>query len=856
MKLRSVALIAVVGLAALALIGAGAHGAFTTSTSSSEKITVGTFGGPPTVQITYPVNNATYGINWGGTITGTAAATGAAISKVQVSIQQTGATCWTGTGNNYTATCPNYVEVSSGTTSWSLTVPNTDLTSADSYKVTTQATDADGNIGTSSTVTFFYYTALPTITITYPVNGTNICACSWKGSIKGTASSNPGIGTTITGVSVSIENTTTKKWWDGISFASSTKAFVEPTGTTSWTLPLGGSSLITGDAYSVIAQASDSLGNVGTSATVSFTYCQKTSPPSVTITYPVNKTTYGTNWAGEITGTASAGTGTSVKSVSVAIEDTTTNKWWNGSSFSASSKTWFTASGTTTWMLALATSNLTSGHSYSVIAQATDSLGNVATSATVDFCYLIKSSPPTVTISYPVDMTTYGTNWTGTFTGTASAGAGASISKTLVSMEDTTTKLWWNGSKFAASKQTFLPVSGTTTWMYTLSSSNLTSGDTYSDIAEATDNLSKTGTSSTVSFTYLLKTAPPSVAITYPVNGVTYGTNWTGTITGSAAAQAVGATISKVQVSIQQTGGNCWTGSGNTYTATCPNYSAVTTGTTSWSLSVPNTDLTSGDSYKVTAQATDSYSNVGTSSTVSFTYDTAPPTVTITYPVNKTTYGTNWTGAITGTASSNAGAGTSVANVSAAFENTTTSMWWNGASFSSGTQGFVSASGTKSWSLGFATSNLISGDSYNVVAKATNSAGNIGSSPTVSFTYNSAPPTVTITLPVNKTAYGNKWTGTITGTAASNAGAGTTIAGAAVASEDTSTKRWWSGTSFSSPSQTFVAASGTTSWSLLLTARHLDSGDNFSVVAEATDSLGNIGTSSTVTFTYNNGSHG
>ena len=35
---------------------------------------------------------------------------------------------------------------------------------------------------------------------------------------------------------------------------------------------------------------------------------------------------------------------------------------------------------------------------------------------------------------------------------------------------------------------------------------------------------------------------------------------------------------------------------------------------------MPNTDLTSGDAYKVTAQATDSAGNVGTSSTVTFTY--------------------------------------------------------------------------------------------------------------------------------------------------------------------------------------------------------------------------------------------
>jgi hypothetical protein len=431
---------------------------------------------------------------------------------------------WNGVGF---ASSPEFFNEATNTTSWNLPLGGTSLTSGVTYKVIAKATDSIGYVGTSSTVSFTYGTALPSVTITYPANGASVCACSYSGKITGTASSNAGAGTSITAVSVAIENTTTSKWWSSSSFSDSSAHFVKASGMTSWTLALAGSSLITGDSYSIVAEATDSLGNVGTSSTVSFTYCLKTGPPTVTITYPANTTTYGTNWTGTITGTASAGTGASIKTVSVAIEDTTTDKWWNGTgtSFTAS-KTFVPATGTTTWMLTL-TPSLTSGHSYAVIAEATDNLGSTGTSSTVDFSYRVKTTPPTVTITYPAN-TTYGTNWTGTITGTAAAGAGASISKTLVSIEDTTSKLWWNGSKFAASKQTFLPVSGTTTWMYTLSSSNLTSNSTYSVIAEATDNLANTGTSSTVSFTYLLKTTPPSVAITYPVNSTSYGTTGPG----------------------------------------------------------------------------------------------------------------------------------------------------------------------------------------------------------------------------------------------------------------------------------------------------------------------------------------
>ena len=145
---------------------------------------------------------------------------------------------------------------------------------------------------------------------------------------------------------------------------------------------------------------------------------------------------------------------------------------------------------------------------------------------------------------------------------------------------------------------------------------------TYKVIAKATDSIGYVGTSSTVSFTY--STSAPTVTISYPVTGTTYGTDWGGAISGTAAPKASAVTISAVKVSIQQ-GGSCWTGSGDNYTDPCPNWVPVTTGTTSWSLNLPKSDLTSGDSYKVTAQATDNLGNVATSPTVTFTYVTTLP---------------------------------------------------------------------------------------------------------------------------------------------------------------------------------------------------------------------------------------
>jgi hypothetical protein len=815
---------------------------------------------PPTVTITYPLNGATYGTNWTGTITGTAssnAGSGTTISTVVAAIENTKTDKWWN-GTSFSTTGQSFVPAS-GTATWSLGLATSNLVSGDSYSVIAEATDSLGNTGTSSMVSFTYCTTHnttpPSVSITYPVNNATY-STNWTGAVTGTASSNSGSGTAITGAAVAIENTTTGKWWDGSAFELGTKSFVAANSTTSWTLSLAASVLVSGDAYSVIAEATDSLGNQGESSTVSFTY--STAPPSVSISYPVKAASYyASSWTGAITGTAASNSGasTTVSAVLVSLQQASgAASCWTGSgnAFTAPCPNYLpVTTGTTTWSLNLAASDLSNGDTYSVIAEATDSLGNLGTSTAVSFTYsLHNTTPPSVTVTYPVNNATYGTNWTGSITGTASSnsGAGTTITSVSVAIENTTTNKWWSGGSFGASTQSFVPASGTTSWSLGLVASNLASGDTYSVIAEATDSLGNVATSTVVSFTYA--TALPSVTISYPVNNTISGTNWGTAITGSASTKATGATITKVKVSIQQVGGSCWTGSGNTYSASCPNYVAVTTGTSSWSLTVPKSDLTSGDAYKVTAQTTDSFGNVATSSTVTFTYDTALPSVTITYPVNKTSYGTNWAGKITGTTSSNSGAGTSITAVSVAIKNTKTDKWWNGSSFSATSQSFVPASGTATWSLGLAASILVSGDTYTVIAEATDSLSNLGTSSAVSFTYCTAAPTIHITCPTKKTTYGINWTGKITGTASSNSGSGTKITSLVVAIENTKIDRWWNGTTFGTTKETFVTANGTTSWSRALAAKYLASRSTYNVIAEATDSLGNTGATTTVSFTY------
>ena len=82
-------------------------------------------------------------------------------------------------------------------------------------------------------------------------------------------------------------------------------------------------------AYRVVTVGTDNVGNVsGPSAAVPVTV--DNTGPSVAITFPSNSSSYNsTTWTGIISGTASDPI-SGITSTSVAIEDTTTGMWWNG----------------------------------------------------------------------------------------------------------------------------------------------------------------------------------------------------------------------------------------------------------------------------------------------------------------------------------------------------------------------------------------------------------------------------------------------------------------------------------------------------------------------------------------------
>jgi Chitobiase/beta-hexosaminidase C-terminal domain/Bacterial Ig-like domain len=114
-------------------------------------------------------------------------------------------------------------------------------------------------------------------------------------------------------------------------------------------------------------------------------------------------------------------------------------------------------------------------------------------------------------------------------------------------------------------------------------------------------------------------------------------------------------------------------------------------------------------------------------------------------------------------------------------------------------------------------------------------------------------PTVSTTFPANSAAYNAAgWaagcaTAGLCGTAGDS---GSTISGVQVSIKRNSDNSYWSGTSFVAGSETYLAASGTTSWSFALAASALSDGVTYTVHSKSTDSVGNVSTVAAATFTY------
>ncbi len=259
--------------------------------------------------------------------------------------------------------------------------------------------------------------------------------------------------------------------------------------------------------------------------------------------------------------------------------------------------------------------------------------------------------------------------------------------------------------------------------------------------------------------------------------------------------------------------------------------------------------------YRYTLTGTDNVGNVATLTTT-VKVDRAAPSSTATFPAAGGNYNAaGWAAgcATAGFCGTAIDAETAVANVKVSIKRSSDNTYWNGAAWSGTAENLQTATGTTSWTYALAATNLTDGLTYTVHTVATDSAGNVETSSTSTFKYDTTAPTSATTFPASNGSYNAAgWaagcaTAGLCGTASD---ATSSLANVKVSIKRSSDNTYWNGSAWSGTSENLLTASGTTTWSYGLGAANLADGLTYTVHAVATDNAGNTQTSSTFTFKY------
>jgi LmbE family N-acetylglucosaminyl deacetylase len=237
------------------------------------------------------------------------------------------------------------------------------------------------------------------------------------------------------------------------------------------------------------------------------------------------------------------------------------------------------------------------------------------------------------------------------------------------------------------------------------------------------------------------------------------------------------------------------------------------------------------------------------------TVDVTPPSSTVAFPAASGNYNAAaWTAgcAPTGICGSASDSGTGVQRVEVSIRRVSTNRWWTGSGYTSTTERWFVATGTGSWNYVLASSTFPGAGSYVVRVRATDNSGNVQSPSATTFVYDNTNPSSTVTFPANNGSYT---------TASWNAGCASpgvcgtaSDAASGVKSVGVSIRRgagnYWSGTSFSSTTEVFLPATGTTAWSFPFPASNFPAAANYRIRVRTTDNAGNTQSPSTRTISF------
>ncbi|RLC93245.1 MAG: hypothetical protein DRI39_06320, partial [Chloroflexi bacterium] len=484
-----------------------------------------------------------------------------------------------------------------------------------------------------------------------------------------------------------------------------------------------------------------------------------------------------------------------IDGVQVRIKDSTTNQYWNGTSWQAD-QTWLGpdthSAAWDTWSYASSSVNFVDGNTYTLGARANDALGRV--SAVCTDAFVFDSTPPTVTIDDIDDFVTS----LASMSGTASDTLPGQPERVRLRIMNLDTGEYWSGTSWYGAA-TWLDATGTASWSYSTAGVAWVDGH-YSVTVTSMDKAGNVSTPASDDFTY--DTGSPTVTLDDIADFVNSLTSVSG-----GASDALG--IDSVQVQIYSIGtSRYWNGS--EWQAAAAWLDA--TGTTAWAYNATGVDWADG-SYRIRARSIDMAGNISTEAEDTFLYDSTRPTATIDDIADYV----DSLDSLSGTAADAGG----LDRVQIQIQKQGSSAYWDGSQWQA-TAAWLAAVGTSDWTYSLP---ALGDDTYTVSARAMDKASNISLEVTDSFAFDTAEPTVTL----DDIADFVSSLSSIGGTAADDPPG--QLAKVQVQIENVTAITYWSGAAWVADPQ-WLDASGTASWTYdmpflqeaeyMITARCLD----------------------------------
>jgi hypothetical protein len=757
---------------------------------------------PPSIVINKPINNRYYGVNVSSVgyyldvISGTASDT-FGVDKTEIQLYDVvTSSYWYNTGGwTVGASSFNYA----GSSIWSYPAPP--FEDGRRYRLEVRSYDIAGNLSPYVTYYFYYDATPPVVSITKPGNN------YWYNSvdqIEGLAN-DPNVGVFPSGMyhvySAIQINPPTGLWWDGSGFNSSNEVWLVENGGSWPNWILTGVSTPTWQSnvkYRVKAQGYDVARNTSSIYSVDFVY--DTQIPTITVIMPdISVTHYSSiSW---ISGTSSDTNDLGqVDRVELRVKNLSNNGYWQWSSmnYTGDETAWFVAGTTNNYANWYSSGTpgggitFTNGIQYEINFRVFDKAGNYTTTYTTrTFVYDI--GKPTGSI------TNIGGNLVSSYHSVISPISGkasdtpnvnASGLATLVNggsqirILDIDSGRWWNYidndfNIIDSESAWFNGNSGTSeNWVY--SNANLNSkainGHRYliqyrgkdkstpANIGPSSNGLDSNFTVGKDSITITYDIMPPQSTITLPVNGSTV--NVVNYIAGTATDTISGiANKSQISVSICEIepAGLCWNGVvPGTFTVANEvfyplDYDASLNGSYVngvWQINAPA--FRDGYKYRIRVKACDNAVPTNCEinlSSITFVYDTTPPSIVINKPINNRYYGVNvssvgyYLDVISGTASDTFGVDKTEIQL---YDVITSSYWYNTGGWTVGASSFNYA-GSSIWS--YPAPPFEDGRRYRLEVRSYDIAGNLSPYVTYYFYYDATPPVVSITKPGNNYWY-------------------------------------------------------------------------------------------------------